>query len=318
MRLALVMAAAACSPAAIPPLPPNAFAFGVFGDGLYTRQEEQRFKRLLRDVNGGNLQWLIHIGDIQGHPCANEILADRHRMLQTIETAVIYTPGDNEWTDCHRDTGGGFDPLERLQNIRKTLFATPHSTLGRRPITVETQSDDNTWAEFVENIRWRYGGFLFVTAHVVGSANGKGFEGESPAERTAEADRRMAAALHWLDTSFAIARNDSLHGLVIAVHADPGFERPEGSWPAYREFVRRLRARAGEFPGFVLFVHGDSHVYRVDNPLMRPGSDTILANFTRLETYGSQDIGWVRVVVDSVAGRVISYEPRLMRQRQLW
>jgi hypothetical protein len=39
----------------------------------------------------------------------------------------------------------------------------------------------------------------------------------------------------------------------------------------------------------------------------------VLENFTRLETFGSPDIGWVRVVVDTVAGRVVEFEPRLMR-----
>jgi hypothetical protein len=300
------------------PIPPNAFAFGVFGDGPYTSLEENRFRRLLRDVNSGSVQWMIHIGDIQGHPCTNEMLAERRAELQTIDAAVVYTPGDNEWTDCHRQSGGRYDPLERLRNIRKTMFAAPRSTLGRRPFAVETQSDDSTWKEFVENVRWRYGGFLFITAHLVGSANGRGFDGESIPDRVTEADRRMAAGLRWIDTSIAIARNDSLHGIVIAIHADPGFEQPGGSYRAYREFVQHLEKRASAFTGTVLFIHGDSHEYRVDNPIKRAGTDSVLSNFTRLETYGSPDIGWVRVVVDTVAGRVVSYQPRLMRQRLWW
>ena len=38
---------------------------------------------------------------------------------------------------------------------------------------------------------------------------------------------------------------------------------------------------------------------------------------TRLETFGSPDIGWVRVVVDSVSGE-FSFEPRIMRRWWLW
>ena len=308
----------ACSPPAPAPLPPNAFAFGVFGDGPYTSVEANRFERLLRDVNAASIQWLIHIGDVQGHPCTDAALAERARALQSIDAAVVYTPGDNEWTDCYRETGGRYDPLERLRNIRRTLFATPRKSLGGRPITVETQSADSAWAEFVENVRWRYGGFLFVTVHIVGSANGHGFAFDSPPDRASEADRRMAAALQWLDSAFARARADSQRGVVIALHADPGFERPGGSWPAYRVLVQRLATRAAAFTGPVLFIHGDSHLYRVDQPLTRPGTSEVLSNFTRLETYGSPDIGWVRVVVDSVAGRVVRYEPRLMRQRFIW
>lgn len=63
----------------------------------------------------------------------------------------------------------------------------------------------------------------------------------------------------------------------------------------------------------MLLIHGDTHEYTVDHPLRRAGTGEALENFTGLETYGSPDIGWVRVVVDSVAGRVVEFEPRLMR-----
>ena len=35
-------------------------------------------------------------------------------------------------------------------------------------------------------------------------------------------------------------------------------------------------------------------------------------SYQPLETFGSPDIGWVRVVVDSVAGRIVAFESRLM------
>ena len=74
----------------------------------------------------------------------------------------------------------------------------------------------------------------------------------------------------------------------------------------------RLEDLVKGFAGPVLLIHGDSHTQRVDHPLRDRGTGEPLANFTRLETYGAPDIGWVRVVVDSVAGRIVDYEPRLM------
>ena len=34
--------------------------------------------------------------------------------FNNFEAPFIYTPGDNEWTDCHRENNGSFDPIERL------------------------------------------------------------------------------------------------------------------------------------------------------------------------------------------------------------
>ena len=67
------------------------------------------------------------------------------------------------------------------------------------------------------------------------------------------------------------------------------------------------------FPGEVLLIHGDTHDYRLDQPLT-DDRGAVLENFTRLETFGSPDIGWVRVVVDTLRGQVIDVEPRLMRR----
>ena len=67
------------------------------------------------------------------------------------------------------------------------------------------------------------------------------------------------------------------------------------------------------FPGDVLLIHGDTHVYRRDQPLTDEEGG-VLANFTRLETFGSPDVGWVRVVADTVKGDVLEIEPRLMKR----
>lgn len=62
----------------------------------------------------------------------------------------------------------------------------------------------------------------------------------------------------------------------------------------------------------MLLIHGDSHTHRVDHPFLDEHG-VPYPNFTRLETFGSPDIGWVRVVVDTLAGRIARVEPRLIR-----
>lgn len=299
---------AACAPAEPRPLSPNTFAFAVFGDGPYRDSERSRFQALIADVNRTDVAWFLHIGDILSGSCSDSALARRLRELNTITHPVVYTPGDNEWTDCHRRS---FKPLDRLQRIRDTYFKNPSRSIAGPAMEVESQSADPAWREFVENARWRRGGLLFATMHMVGSYNGGArFQGRSAADDSAVV-RRTAAAIAWMDSAFATAKADSLAGVVIAIHGDPRFQRREGP---YQAFLTRLAEHTASFPGQVLFIHGDSHEYRVDHPLMRPGTDEVLENFTRLETYGSPDIGWVRVVVDSLAGRVVEFEPRLVRR----
>ena len=51
---------------------------------------------------------------------------------------VVYTPGDNEWTDCHKKKQGGHlgvdyadgDPLANLDLVRSIFFANPGYALG--------------------------------------------------------------------------------------------------------------------------------------------------------------------------------------------
>ncbi|MGH7710705.1 MAG: hypothetical protein ACREOG_05445 [Gemmatimonadaceae bacterium] len=321
MRRAVVVVlvpALACSPPAPAALPPNAFAFGVFGDGPYRSWEIGRFKRLMEDVNGASVQWLLHVGDLLWYPCSDAAIAGRREMLNAIRAPVIYTPGDNEWADCHADVAGRFEPLDRLRYIRRTFFSQPRQSLGTRPLRLESQSDSAAWAEFVENARWRFGGFLFVTIHIVGSANAGERHVFSTAAQADEVERRTEAALQWLDVAFELAQAESLRGVVVAMHGDPGIDTVHNAWPAYRGLVEHLAARASTFAGVVLLIHGDGHDFRVDHPLTQSGTRDVLSNFTRLETFGSPDIGWVRVVIDTLAGRIVSYEPRVMPRWVMW
>ena len=308
----LVAASSACAPAPPEPLPEGSFAFGVFGDGPYYRWEEGRFERVIEDVNAADVRWLIHVGDLFADPCSDALIEKRLAQLGRIDAPVVYTPGDNEWTDCHQSSSGGYDPLERLARIRELFFPDAGRSLGGRPMEVETQARDTAFSEFVENARWWQGGFVFSTIHLVGSGNGsRPFRGRTAAH-DAEVERRTAAALDWLDRAFTEARERSAKGVVLALHADPGFDRKPGEGRAFERFTARLERHVSDFQGTVLLIHGDSHRQRVDRPL-RDAGGRVHDNFTRLETFGSPDIGWIRVVVDSLTGRVTAYEPRRMR-----
>lgn len=308
---------AACGPGAIEPLPPGQFAFAVFGDAPYRAWETGRFRRVIEDVNEADLQWFLHVGDILWFPCSDDVFQDRLEAMNSIRHPVIYTPGDNEWTDCHEDLPGRYAPLERLDRLREIFYSHPGVTLGGRSIQVETQGADPVFGEFVENVRWRRGGFVFATIHAVGSGNGlDGYTGRTQADDE-EVRRRTAAGLAWLEEAFTIATTERLHGVVLALHAD--MDLVDGaSRPGHASFVDRLAELTAGFPGQVLLIHGDSHEFIVDQPLTDSTTGKPLTNFTRLETFGSPDVGWVRVVMDSVAGRIVGYDGRLQPGWRFW
>jgi hypothetical protein len=89
----------------------------------------------------------------------------------------VYTPGDNEWTDCHKtkEFSSGA-PLNELAAVRNLFFPYPGSTLGGRKKHVSTQATEFDRkhpgdAQFVENVMWEQGRVVFVTLNLPGSNN---------------------------------------------------------------------------------------------------------------------------------------------------
>ena len=269
---------------------------------------------MIRDVNRTDVAWLLHVGDIFWYPCSDANYERSLKAMNSIQHAVVYTPGDNEWTDCHDKIAGRYAPLERLAHIRRTFFAHPTRSLGATPMALESQSEDPRYAEFVENARWIRGGFVFATIHMVGGENAQeDFAARGP-EDDAAAKRRIAAGLAWTDGTFALADSLQLKGVVIAMHGSPGLQYHPKPKVGYVEFLDLLERRVKEFGRPVLLIHGDGHVYTVDHSLRDRDTYKPIENFTRLETFGSPDVGWVRVVVDTMAGDFVSFEPRMMRR----
>ena len=127
-RIGSLVAVLATVTSCVADLPPidhaeGNFAFGVFGDGPYYGIEEGRFRRMLVDVNASNAAFLLHVGDIMWYPCSDEKFISIRDALGELDIPVVYTPGDNEWTDCHETRPGGYDPLDRLDAIRRIFFA---------------------------------------------------------------------------------------------------------------------------------------------------------------------------------------------------
>jgi hypothetical protein len=75
--------------------------------------------------------------------------------------------------------------------------------------------------------------------------------------------------------------------------------------------VNALRAETLAFGGQVALVHGDSHYFKMDKPLNGPG-DGVLANFTRVETFGARNTHWVSATINPDNPNLFDFQPRLV------
>ncbi|MEZ4699140.1 MAG: hypothetical protein R2834_02320 [Rhodothermales bacterium] len=309
----LIVCLAGCA-ASRPPAPAAAppFAFALIGDMPYADADLPRFDRLQSAINGDrSLAWVLHAGDIKtgASPCTDAYLSERLALLQRFTLPLVLIPGDNEWTDCHRATAGGFQPLERLARLRALFYPTPGQSLGR-PMALTTQAAEPGYAEFPEHVRWERAGVVFAALHVVGSQNGLlPFEGRTEAD-DAESARRMDAAIAWLHAAFERARAIDSPGVFLMIHANPGFDNRVA--PPFDRFLAALEEETRAFGKPVVLAHGDSHYFRIDKPLLETGTGRRLIHFTRVETFGAADVHWLKVSVDARDANVFRIEPVLM------
>ena len=275
----------------------DSLSFAVFGDTPYRHWERENLPQLMAEMDAAKPAFAVNIGDIKGggSPCSDAAFIDILNLFQAAAHPLIYTPGDNEWTDCARG-GGNYEPLERLARLRQ-LFHGDDYSLGQKKIRLERQSNDPKHGLYRENTRWQADKLLFMTLNVPGSRNNI-VDVRKP---SSEYLTRNAAVLDWLAAGFRQAREQQLPGIVIFMHADPGLEKAVrgNSGTGYADLLKSLVAETRSFKGQVLLVHGDTHYHRIDKPLGDPATGKTLNNFTRLETYGSPFMGWIEVTVDT-------------------
>jgi hypothetical protein len=304
VALAIAVLAAGC---AARPSHPDAFSFGVHGDTPYSEAEEKRYLEMLARIDGEPLAFMVHIGDFKGAaPCTDAIYLRRRAQFDQSAHPLIYTPGDNDWTDCRRRENGAMDPLERLARLRGLFFADRWS-LGRARLELLTQDKcaDAACAcpAHPENRFWSRAGVRFVTLHIVGSRNNLGFDAASDAE----ARCRDAANGAWLEQAVRASERSETRALAVFIQANPLDVRGA---EVYRPFLRQLQEAARRLRKPVLLVHGDTHIQRVDTPFIDSFGNPLL-EITRLETFGSPFVGWVKVTVDPDDPMVFRFEPKL-------
>lgn len=295
--------------------PPREFRVAIMGDMPYHAPDAPdrdslmaAYRAVLDTIAAEDVAFVVHVGDITGATCSDSLYAQRLGEFSAMPHAFFYTFGDNEWTDCARD---GFNPLERLAKLRD-VFTRGNTSLGRRTLPLERQSDDPQHSAYRENVRWRVGEILFLTLHVVGSNNNRDPDAAPSAEFTA----RSHANIAWLRDAFARARRDRLQGIAIFMQANPTLnpvQRP-GQPPrasGFTEINAEFARLAAEFNGHVALIHGDTHTFRVEQPV-RDAQGRIRTNVTRAETYGNPSFHALLMRVQQGTASVFRFEPLLV------
>jgi hypothetical protein len=282
----------------------------VYGDSPYgttptDTAQVQATPAFIGSINADpDVSLVLHVGDIHSGKqyCTEAYDRQVFDLWKSFADPLVYTPGDNEWTDCNKKAeGGGLynavtgqidyvldasnhpvdyasgDPVANLDLVRSIFFAKPGVSLGQKPIRVISQAKAYdrrfpTDAKFVENVMFERDDIVYVTANIPGGSNNDSDVWYAALKETkAQSDERndrIDATKHWLDTAFRFAQEEHARGVVISAQADMWDpEKGAAHQAGYEPIVSALATDVAAFGRPVLMLNGDSHVYRSDNPL---------------------------------------------------
>ena len=311
MRLSAIISACLfgviCSTAKAQPV-----TFVALGDLPYNPQEVDMLTHpngsLAKAISAIKPPFVVHYGDIKpgDMDCSDKVLGDMQKLLSDLyPQRLIYTPGDNEWTDCDRSyVPNPADELERLDKIRELFFKGKGLQMTQGVSGIERQVD------YPENAMWQWQQVQLGTVHVVGTNNGRAGITRSDVDTALDlVDKRDSANMQWLAKLFRQAEQSGAKALVIAMQADLYKPPAQGSErrcsPKQRtecngllelqEFIEFASANV-KFP--VLLVHGDTSSFCLHQP-----KPDLAANYWRLNGPGDYKvIDAVTISIDAANG----------------
>ena len=314
--------------------PNGPFTYAVIGDFPYGPVKRAELPFLVDLINADPaVERVLHAGDIKAgssSDCSDAYFQDIRAQFDRFDDPLVYTPGDNEWTDCHvfAKNNGLYLPTERLDRIRQIFFPVPGRTIGVHGDNVLSQAQvDPANASYVENVMWERSKVVFATLNITGSNDDTAPWASSPpktsppelpgavstwnaqiAQQPLEIAARTRANFAWLDRAFANAHTDS-RAVVLLLQADMWdgtIDTRSTTISAYDDYVVKIGRLAAAYGKPVLLIEGDSHVFRVDHPFS-PGSSLfalhpntpVAPNVTRMVMNGSASrTEYVRLTID--------------------
>jgi hypothetical protein len=309
-----------------------AIRYAVFGDTPYGTPQIENFRNDVAEINADpQVRLTIHLGDIKDSTsrCTTSYFESIRSDFDQFDQPLVYTPGDNEWTDCHLPEDGGYWPAgpilngdsrpARLGEIHRSFFNRPGLTLGRHPLRVATQGGN-----YVENVMWSEAGVVFGDLSVPDSNNdwAPWFDKPQTSSQIEEVKGRTHADLVWMDGIFSRAREEHAKAVVIGIQADmwdPEFAGDASQFDHFKPIAQELATDSLAFDKSVLLLNGDSHKFVDDRPLADPsrpqnrsmyGIGREVPNLRRITVNGGDTPchGWVKLTIDPNSAGVFSYE----------
>jgi len=289
----------------------NPLTLAVIGDIPYGDQKIADLPRLIDLMNADpKVDLAVHLGDIKAgssSPCTDEYFAMVRGMFDRFKDPLVYTPGDNEWTDCHvaSKNNGLYTPTERLQAVRALFYPVPGQTLGGRKQQVLTQADDPANSAYVENTMFMESRVVFAALNITGSNNDLASWGSPLPPNAAsfptqgqEVASRAQANTAWLNKAFALANAEDAAAVVLFMQAD--MWDPTAALTGFDGLVTQIGTLAAAFGKPVLILEGDSHRFKVDNPFSASAANAA-AHALHPSTPVAENV--IRMVVEGSDGR---------------
>ncbi|WP_462163265.1 hypothetical protein [Pseudoalteromonas xiamenensis] len=170
--------------------------FLVFGDMPYSSKEAewlQKDGKLAKAAEAAQHDFYVHVGDMKAsiQSCTDMLLKENYALISHVsDKPFVYTPGDNDWTDCDRSSLlDPKDELERLAFIRAEFTkSTPALPKFKRQESMK------------ENQSWNIDGVQFLTIHAVATNNGRRqIKMSDEAKAYQEVDARDQHNFDWLE-----------------------------------------------------------------------------------------------------------------------
>ncbi|MGH2905476.1 MAG: hypothetical protein ACRDKI_01760 [Solirubrobacterales bacterium] len=302
----------------------DGYTMAIIGDTPYSATQIANFHYDIDDLNADpRVRFVVHLGDIKSGStqCTDTLFQSIRDQFDRLKDSLVYTPGDNEWTDCHRTNNGSYNPLERLAKLRQVFFNNPNHTLGQRSVYVPSQNS----LGLPENVRWKRLGVEFGVINLPGSNDSlapwvapQGDGVHVTAAQQAEHDARLAGNLKWLDSIFLRAKRAHARAIAIGIQADM-FDPAAvaaNQVSAYTPIIHKLATKAAAWDKPVLLLNGDSHVFEVDHPFASGqlansiyGESVAAPNITRLTVNGSTSVPheWLKLHLSLTDPNVFSW-----------
>ncbi len=285
---------------------PNTITLAVYGDSPYydpafdptppwtkvpprlPGAEFNKTSAFIDTINADpSVQEVVFVGDIHSgsEACTKPFDQAIFDLWKAFSRPLVYTPGDNEWSDCSKakelagkdvfgnspDNAGIVgapvaNPIAHLSLVRSLFFANPGWTLGQHPMPVMSQPG------YPENVMWEQSKTVFVTLNIPGGSNNDAdaWNGTGNTNDQSERNARTPKDVDWLNQAFAMAEADNAHSVVIIGQADMWDTTDLPAHQSlYEPIIDAIASNTSIYGKPVLYINGDSHIYRSDNPLQQ-------------------------------------------------